>query len=152
MIVALPELTAALEASIMAVSTAELGRLNENQVLIQESLKFYIQGLWELQRALWDPKLMHKNETLAACMALIIYEVIECPDKRLDGWASHMKGCAKMFELKGPKAYDSDFGHQLFLSFRVIEVCPSFSLIWCDKFLIHLQRFSRLLQKDAIHF
>ena len=133
MIPSLPEFTSALEASMMAVSTAKLSRLDNNQVLLRESLKFYVQGLWELQKALWDPDLMHKNETLAACMALIMYEVIECPDKKLDGWVSHTKGCAKMFELKGPKAYDSDFGHQLFLSFRVLEVfqshqCPLISI------------------------
>jgi hypothetical protein len=127
MISALPELTNALEASMMAVSTAKLGRLEDNQVLLRESLKFYVQGLWELQKALWDPNLMHKNETLAACMALIMYEVIECPDEKLDGFFSHMKGCAKMFELKGPTAYHSDFGHQLFLSFRVGEVFRSFT-------------------------
>ena len=32
-----------------------------------------------------------------------------------------------MFELKGPNAYGSEFGHQLFLSFRLIEVCLSAS-------------------------
>ena len=106
----------------MAVSTAKLGRLYGDTVLLHESLKFYVQGLWQLQKALWDPHLMHQNETIAACMALILYEVVECPDKTLDGWASHMRGCAKMVELRGPEAYNSDFGHQLFLSFRVIEV------------------------------
>ena len=128
MIPSVPELTEALEASIMAVSIAKLGRLNDDSVLIRESLKFYVQGLWELQKALWDSKLMYQNETLAACMTLITYEVVECPDKSIDGFVSHLKGCAKIFESKGPKSYDSDFGHQLFLSFRLIEVCAS--LAW----------------------
>jgi hypothetical protein len=123
MLPTLPYFTGALEASILAVSTAKLGRLNDNPVLIHESLKFYVQGLWELQKALWDPILMHRDETLAACMAMIMYEVVECPDCTIEAWIGHMKGCAKMFELKGPKAYGSDFGHQLFLSFRIIEVC-----------------------------
>jgi hypothetical protein len=141
MIPALPESTIALETSMLAVSTAKLGRLNDNQVLIHESLRLYVQGLWELQKALWDPKLMHNNETLAACMALIVYEVVECPDKTLDGWVSHMRGCAKMFELKGPGAYDSDFGHQLFLSFRVIEVFPSFPFMpWHSNFISQIQQ------------
>lgn len=122
---ALPQLSSALEAAILAVSTAKLGRLNDNPVLLHESLKFYVQGLWELQKALWDPGLMHKDETLAACMALIMYEVVECPDRTIDAWANHMRGCAKMFELKGANSYGSDFGYQLFLSFRIIEVCHS---------------------------
>jgi hypothetical protein len=55
-------------------------------------------------------------------MALITYEVAECPDKTLMASATHMKGFAKMLELRGPDAYDLGFAHELFLSFRVIEV------------------------------
>lgn len=124
----LSDYTKALEASILAIATAKLGRVNENEVLLRESLKFYVTGLWELQKALWDPKSMYKDDTLAACMALIMYEVVECPDKTVMAWAAHMKGCAKIFELKGPDAYTSDFSYELFLSFRVIEV-RSFSLL-----------------------
>lgn len=118
----LSDYTKALEASVLAIATAKLGRVNGNEVLIHESLKFYVNGLWELQKALWDPKLMYKDDTLAACMGLIMYEVVECPDKTLTAWVAHMKGCAKMFEMRGPDTYGSDFGHELFLSFRTIEV------------------------------
>lgn len=120
-----PTYTTALEAAILAVCTAKLGRMNNDRSLVHESLKFYIQGLWELQKALWDSNLMYKDETAAACMCLIMYEVIECPDKNLKGWTGHMKGCARLFELRGPKAYNSEFGHRLFISFRQIEVSVS---------------------------
>jgi hypothetical protein len=90
--------------------------------LVHESLKFYTQGLWELQKALWDPNLMYRDETLAACMNLIVYEVTECPDQNITGWLHHMKGCSKLFELRGPKSYDSEFAHLLFSSFRLLEV------------------------------
>jgi hypothetical protein len=116
--------TPALEASILAVCTAKLGRVSNNPILLHESLKFYGQSLWELQRALWDPTQMHRDETFGACMAMIMYEVVECPNSTMDAWSGHMRGCAKMFELKGPEYYGSEFGHQLFLSFRVIEVSP----------------------------
>ncbi|KAF4633072.1 hypothetical protein G7Y89_g5055 [Cudoniella acicularis] len=125
MIPSLPNITTALEASILAVCTAKLGRINNDSHLVRESLKFYIQGLWELQKALWNPRLMYRDETLAACMALMIYEVIECPDQNIEGWSNHINGCRRLFELRGPKAYRSDFGHQLFLSFRHIEIQQS---------------------------
>jgi hypothetical protein len=119
----LPDYTKALEASIFEIATAKLGRVSENEVLIRESLKFYVNGLWEPQKALWDPKLMYKDDTSAACMALIMYEVAECPDKTFMAWATHMKGCAKMSELMGPDVYGSNLAaHKLFLYFRVIEV------------------------------
>jgi hypothetical protein len=65
---------------------------------------------------------MYTDETLASCMLLIVYEVTECPDQNINGWLNHMKGCSKLFELRGPKAYESDFSHLLFSSFRLLEV------------------------------
>jgi hypothetical protein len=45
----LPSWTNALEASLSALSTARLGRLNDDQLLIQESLRLYSKGILELQ-------------------------------------------------------------------------------------------------------
>lgn len=116
------DVTPALETSLMALCTATLGRAKSNQALVHESLKFYTRGLWELQRALWDPDLMYTDDTLATCMTLVTFEVTECPDQGLSGWLKHMKGLSKLFELRGPKAYDSEFSHTLFSSFRLLEV------------------------------
>lgn len=121
-----PEFTTALEATTLAICTAKLGRSNNDQALVHESLKFYIQGLWELQKALYTPELMYKDETAAACMSLIFYEVMECPDQTIKGWEKHMKGCAKLFETRGPRAYGSEFAHRLFLAFRTMEVSSLF--------------------------
>jgi Fungal specific transcription factor domain len=118
----LPDYTKALESSMLAIATAKVARDSGNEVLLRESLKFYINGIFELQMALWDSKSMYKDDTLAACMAMVMYEVAECPDQTMAAWLAHMKGCAKMFELRGPDAYNSDFSHGLFLSFRVLEV------------------------------
>jgi hypothetical protein len=118
----LPDMTEALEAAILAVCTARLGRVNRDPALIHESLRFYTQALWELQRALWTPRLMYREETVAACMGLLMYEVFECPDKSVVGWMGHMRGCAKLVELRGPKSYGTEFSHRLFLTFRQVEV------------------------------
>ena len=122
------DISPALETSVMALCTASVGRSNSDHALVHESLKFYTRGLWELQRALWDPNLMYEDETLAACMILVTYEVTECPDQGLAGWLKHMKGCSKLFELRGPKAYDSDVSYQLLTAFRLMEVCRSSAL------------------------
>lgn len=76
---------------------------------------------------------MYRDETLATCMLLIAYEVTECPDKALTGWLNHMKGCSKLFELRGPKSYDSEFGYELFSSFRLLEVICS-AIIWRQEY------------------
>ena len=78
----LPELatrTRVLELSSLALYTAKLGRLNNNPMLVKESLRSYVQGLSELHIALRDSALMFQDETLAARMLLTWYEGIECP-------------------------------------------------------------------------
>ncbi|KAN0104246.1 hypothetical protein V8E51_009991, partial [Hyaloscypha variabilis] len=121
------DFTTALEATVLAICTAKLGRVNNDPALVHESLKFYIQGLWELQKALYNPDLMYKDETAASCMALIGYEVLECPDNTIKAWANHVHGCARLFEARGPRAYTSEFGHELFLAFRQIEIQAALS-------------------------
>lgn len=114
-----PASTRALETSIAAVCVASLGRQHDDLGLVKESLKYYGQGLRELQKALWDPKLMYKNETLAACMALFTYEIIECPGESRLGLISHTDGCARLIQLRGAEAHCSILGHELFLAFRL---------------------------------
>ena len=74
---------------------------------------------------------MYTDETLASCMLLIAYEVTECPDENITGWLNHTKGCSKLFELRGPKTYESDFSHMLFSSFRLLEVGLLKGNPWC---------------------
>ena len=117
-----PEILAppkALDTAMLSISIARLGRLNGDQTLIRESMNLYGQGLRELQHALWDPKLMYRDETLAACMALAMYEIIECPSQAAVGWVTHSDGCARLVRLRGAAAHTSEFAHSIFLSFRV---------------------------------
>ena len=110
---------------MMAVCTAKIGRRSDDQSLIHASLKLYTQGLQELQKALWDPQQMYADETLAACMALVMYEVFECPSSGRQAYLSHQQGCSRLVKLRGPKAHDSGLGHQVFISFRLHTVSRS---------------------------
>ena len=58
-----------------AVSLSVVGNATKNPTLSIEGSKKYGQALWELQKALWDKRLMYEDGTLAACNALILYEV-----------------------------------------------------------------------------
>lgn len=69
----------ALEYATVALSVALMGRGSNDMGLVRESLRLYTRGLGELQRALWNPKLVFTDETLAACIVLGWYELIECP-------------------------------------------------------------------------
>lgn len=115
--------TKALEVSTTALCMVSIGRRNEDLVLVQQSLSLYVQALREIQIALWDPHSMHKDDTLGACMALAMYELLGCPDASRRAYVSHQDGMAKLVELRGPEAYTSGFGHQIFLGFRKQNVC-----------------------------
>lgn len=65
----------ALGLSMAAVSLLVVGSSTSNPALSVEGSRKYGQTLWELQKALWDERLMYKDETLAACNALLLYEV-----------------------------------------------------------------------------
>ncbi len=68
-----------------AVSLSVVGRATNNDTLAVEGFRKYGQALRELQRALWDEALMYRDETLAACNALVLYEVRLCSyQKRLN--------------------------------------------------------------------
>ena len=65
----------ALRLSMAAVSLLVVGSSTSNPTLSVEGSRKYGQALCELQKALWDERLMYKDETLAACNALLLYEV-----------------------------------------------------------------------------
>ncbi|KAK9252701.1 hypothetical protein V1507DRAFT_212584 [Lipomyces tetrasporus] len=110
--------TKALETASLAISAAALGRVHNDTTLINESLKLYTQGLRELQNALWNPKLMYDDETLAACLSLSLYEVMECPGDAYNAYVSHCNGCMKLVEVRGIDRHTSGIAHQLFVAFR----------------------------------
>lgn len=110
--------TKALESSSLAISAAALGRLYDDPALVRESLKLYTQGLRELQKALWNPKLVYDDEILAACLALSMYELMECPAEAWYAYASHCKGFLKLVQLRGVDAHTSGIAHELFVGLR----------------------------------
>jgi len=118
----MPTMTRALETSILAVCLSRLGRMKDDQDILIESLRLYTLGLSDLQRALWDAKLMYVEETLAACMALTMYAVLECPGKSGRGYVSHQHGAWRLLQLRGAKAHTSGLGHLIFCAIRTHAV------------------------------
>jgi hypothetical protein len=110
------------ESSAYALCLAGLGRKFGDPALVKESLGLYTRGLVDLQKALYDPQAMYSDETLAACMLLTMYEIIECPDQSQRAFLSHYNGVAKLVQLRGPKAHVEGLGHSVFLHFRSLAV------------------------------
>jgi Fungal specific transcription factor domain len=114
----LPTLTPALEHAVLALCTARLGRYNDLQALIHESLSLYTSSLPELRRAFLDPVTRCNEQNIAACMALAMYEISECPGRMFEGYMSHYNGAMKLLRLRGADAHTSGLAHSLFQSLR----------------------------------
>ncbi|KAJ5190956.1 uncharacterized protein N7498_009941 [Penicillium cinerascens] len=138
----LPFQTKASKASGLALCTAMLGRTRANPGLVRESLDLYTRGLRELQLALLSPSMVRHDETLAACLALAMYEIMECPGRQISGYYHHCRGLMSLIKLRGVDAHKSGFGHQLFLAIRAHgimydlgQLTPSFmaNRVWIEK-------------------
>jgi hypothetical protein len=64
-----------LEYSLNALCITRAGRIGNEQALVVQGNAAYGFALKELQKALLSPRLATKDETLAACYLLSIYEV-----------------------------------------------------------------------------
>ena len=72
-VLGLPQLTPALEDSLFAVSIAVLGHRASRTDLMHESLKLYTKGLAALRRDILDPSKRDDAQSLAACLASLLY-------------------------------------------------------------------------------
>ncbi|KAJ5765302.1 hypothetical protein N7520_004861, partial [Penicillium odoratum] len=115
----LPTKAETLEISTVAVAASAVGTMFHMPDLVQQGHRYYIQGLRQLQRSLNDPLLMREDGTLAACMALSLYEALECPTAGSEGYFSHCQGIMALMQARGVNAHTSGAGHQLFLGLRV---------------------------------
>ncbi|OBT55429.1 hypothetical protein VE04_05614 [Pseudogymnoascus sp. 24MN13] len=112
-----PAATAATPRGYYACRGWLLGRTHDCMELVHESRRLYCVSLRELGRALKDER-VYQDETLAACVALGLYEVVECPAESDKGLITHSEGCMRLIEARGPDAHSGDAAHLLFLSCR----------------------------------
>ena len=118
----LPTKSQALEISSAAVAASALGHMFHNNALVKQGLNHYIQGLQQLQKALWDPSLMREDGTLAACMALSLYEALESPNMGSEGYFNHCGGIITLIQSRGHEIHSLGAGRRLFLGARVPAV------------------------------
>lgn len=116
----LPSHTPALATAITAVTLSRLAALAspDDRTLQHRSLAAYTTGLWQLQKALWSHTEMYLDDTLAACLLLALYELMECPGGNHIGYVTHQDGAARLVQLRGPERHREGFGHALFVAYR----------------------------------
>lgn len=73
-----------------------------------------------------NPRKALLDETFGACLGLIIYEALECPDRSQRGYDVHIDGCSRLVKLRGARMHQEGAAHYLFRAFRYIDVGSCF--------------------------
>lgn len=145
----------ALQEAVSAIAASIIGRQYDNRDLVNESLRFYTNGLRELQKSLWDTGVMYDDEILAICLCLGLYEAMECPGDARQAYYNHCKACLRLVEARGAHRHMSGVAHELFRGIRaqgvslspergkykvvkLSEVCR-LCLVWRTTFLVSCQ-------------
>jgi hypothetical protein len=129
-VVNLPSLTPALEDALLAVCTARLGRLADRPALVRESLNLYTKSLSEMRLGILESG-RNNDQSVTACLALLLYEVTECPGGTTDGYVAHYDGTMQLVQMQGPGAFTSGLAHSVFqiLRLHAVSTCL-WSSVW----------------------
>lgn len=126
--------------ALTALSLAHIAQ-GENRIdFLDQSRASYIRAIQGLNKALQKDGQSLQDDTLAAVMALSIYEVsnfrqpyfIDWTDfrsqmqrgsrTRAQGWVSHIRGAQTLVHLRGQRNFSNPFSEKLFLGSRLTEV------------------------------
>ena len=109
----------ALESSLLALCVARIGRQQGDDALRRQALTHYTEGLRLLNDALRKPATRKEDNTVAACLALMTYELTECPAMLTQGYVAHFQGAVDLMRLRGPEAHVSGLGRSMFHLLRI---------------------------------
>jgi len=121
----LPQPGQALEYSSTALALSRVGKAIDNTDLVLRGRLFYGHALRELQKALLDPLLVVKDDTLAACQTLAHYEFLESPENPVNDHSRHLSGIVKLLKHRRPVLPETELGIALvnYIRFTSMVLC-----------------------------
>ncbi|KAI9704695.1 MAG: hypothetical protein M1820_005443 [Bogoriella megaspora] len=111
--------------STKALAASRLAFANRDSEMRMRAFDAYGRALRELQRSLYDPNAMYNDTTLAAARCLVTFELFESTSSSMRSWNSHESGTARLVQMRGPHAYQSELGARLFESVRFTSMIQS---------------------------
>ncbi|KEF51148.1 uncharacterized protein A1O9_12762 [Exophiala aquamarina CBS 119918] len=134
-----PASTPLLPDALAALSLAHLAQGAKRAEFLYQSRTAYVRALQGLNKVLQRDGQHLQDDTLAAVMALSIYEVsnfkqpyfVDWADfrsqmqsgsrTRAQGWVSHIRGAQALVQLRGQRNFSNSFSERLFLGSRLTE-------------------------------
>ena len=108
----------ALDSCLYAFFAAKVGRRYKDENLLRQSRSMYVAAMANVRKALTHPHTRLSEDTLAACMALSLYELTERPPGKCSAYTTHQRGAMTLLQLRGPDANTSPLAHSVFLGLR----------------------------------
>lgn len=127
-VINLPDMAPALESTLLAVYLARLGRQHDRPAIVHASLKLYTRGMSEMRRAILNKSSQASDQNLATCLALLMYEITECPGGTPDAYMAHFRGTMQMLKMRGAGAHTSGIAHSVFHMLRIHSVSHRLNL------------------------
>ncbi|GAB1198335.1 hypothetical protein APSETT444_007654 [Aspergillus pseudonomiae] len=110
---------------IRCLNTWFLARRHHDHDQLQASRHMYNRALRCLAQSIRDPARVKSDSTLAAAIALGVYEVLDGIGP--NSWLVHSRGIGALFRLRGPDAHRSGFGRTMYTTYRAFLVAEAFT-------------------------
>lgn len=105
--------------AFQACSLASLNnRVGTGNDFDKAALGCYTKALASTFRALKDPEMMKRDDTLAAILLLGFFENITAKTLGMLAWSSHIEGAIQLVKARGPGQLDTKVGLDLFTTVR----------------------------------
>lgn len=111
-----------------ACSLASLNnRVGSGNDFDKAALGCYTKALASTFKALKDPALMKRDDTLAAILLLGLFENITAKTLGMLAWSSHIEGAIQLVKSRGKEQLQSKIGLDLFIAVRTQMVSCVFA-------------------------
>ncbi|KAE8355914.1 hypothetical protein BDV28DRAFT_128097 [Aspergillus coremiiformis] len=114
----------AVQWGIRSLNTWFLAKRHQDHQQLQASRHMYNRALRGLAQSLRNPATVKSDATLAAAMALGVYEMLDGVGPT--SWLVHSRGIGALFRLRGADAHRSGFGWTMYTTYRAFLVAEAF--------------------------
>lgn len=104
--------------SCVALAGVACGQDRADQQLINASTSFYVKALAALAHDLSTSRGRASDQTIAATLALLMYQFFAPKGSGRREWGVHIDGLQSLLYLRGPHCFQEGLSHALFLSCR----------------------------------
>ena len=120
---------AVVKSALQACAFAGLGWMQNDSSMLQHATGLYVQALKTTNQALQDPVQVQRDEVLACCGLLSLFELFcrssgsaATGPNQLSDWRRHVDGTCRIVRLRGPERHMTGHGLQLYDGVRMTAI------------------------------